>query len=52
MLENKEGQPVAVVLPVSAGVEGTQPLPKLQEACPQHFCSWSCLIGTSVTVLR
>ncbi len=43
MLENKEGQPVAVVLPVTAGVEGTQPLPKLQEACPQHSCDWSRL---------
>ena len=27
----EEGRPVAVVLPVGAGVEGSQPLPRLQE---------------------
>lgn len=26
-----EGRPVAVVLPAGAGVEGSQPLPRLQE---------------------
>ncbi len=31
LLEDAEGAPVAVVLPSGAGVEGSQPLPKLQE---------------------
>jgi len=31
LLEDAEGVPVAVVLPAGAGVEGSRPLPKLQE---------------------
>lgn len=36
MLEDAESKPVAVVLPVTAGVEGSQPLPKLQEVCRRN----------------
>lgn len=36
MLEDAESKPVAVVLPVTAGVEGSQPLPKLQEVCKRN----------------